>query len=31
LYWLSVQFAASPPATTSIGALGKYNFIYAKT
>jgi hypothetical protein len=26
-----VQFAASPPVTTSTGALGKYDFINAKT
>jgi hypothetical protein len=25
-----VQLAASPPATTSTGAFGKYDFIYAK-
>jgi hypothetical protein len=25
-----VQFAASPPATTSTGAFGKYDFMYAK-
>jgi hypothetical protein len=31
LYWSSVQLAASPPATTSTGALGKYDFIYTKT
>jgi hypothetical protein len=26
-----VQLAASPLATTSTGAFGKYDFIYAKT
>jgi hypothetical protein len=31
LYWSSVLFAASLPATTSTGALGKYDFMYAKT
>jgi hypothetical protein len=25
-----VQLAASPPATTSTGAFGKYDFTYAK-
>jgi hypothetical protein len=30
-YWSSVQLAASPLATTSTGALGKYDFMYAKT
>jgi hypothetical protein len=25
-----VQLAASPPATTSTGAFGKYDFIYAR-
>jgi hypothetical protein len=27
LYCSSVQFAASPPATTSTGAFGKYDFM----
>jgi hypothetical protein len=31
VYCSSVQLAASPPATTSTGALGKYDFMYAKT
>jgi hypothetical protein len=30
-YCSSVQLAASPPATTSTRALGKYDFMYAKT
>jgi hypothetical protein len=30
-YYSSVQLAASPPATTSTGAFGKYDFIYART
>jgi hypothetical protein len=29
-YCSSVQLAASPPATTSTGAFGNYDFIYAK-
>jgi hypothetical protein len=31
LYCSSVQLAASPPVTTSTGALGNYDFMYAKT
>jgi hypothetical protein len=31
VYYSSVQLAASPPATTSTGALGKYDFMNAKT
>jgi hypothetical protein len=30
-YYSSVQLAASPPATTSTGAFGKYDFINART
>jgi hypothetical protein len=31
LYCSSMQLAASPPAATSTRALGKYDFMYAKT
>jgi hypothetical protein len=30
-YYSSVQLAATPPATTSTGAFGKYDFMKAKT
>jgi hypothetical protein len=30
VYCSSVQLAATPPATTSTGAFGKYDFIYAR-
>jgi hypothetical protein len=31
VYYSSVHLAASPPATTSTGALGKYDLMNAKT
>jgi hypothetical protein len=31
MYCTLLQFAARPPTTTSTGALGKYDFMYAKT
>jgi hypothetical protein len=31
MYCSLLQFAARPPTTTSTGALGKYDFMYAKT
>jgi hypothetical protein len=31
VYCSLVQLATSPPTTTSTGALGKYDFMYAKT